>query len=72
MPTFYPSPPTLAAPLPEAHPPSPAQGLHPQRLKAEGVRPRQKVKTRVRRPHLRDGEMGLGYLEMETWAKGNK
>lgn len=38
----------------------------------EEVRPRQKVKAKVRKSHLHDGETGLGYLELETRAKGNK
>lgn len=70
--TFYPSLPTLAAPLPEAQAPSPTWDLHPQCLKPEGGKPGQKVRAKVRRLHLCDGETELGYMETETWAKGNK
>lgn len=72
MPTFYPSQPTLAAPLPETQAPSPTWDLHPQCPKPEGVKPRQKVRAKVRRPQLCERETALGYMEMETGAKGNK
>lgn len=72
MPTFYPSQPTPAAPLPETQAPSPTWDFHPQRPKPEGVRPRQKVRAKVRRPRLCDRETALGYMEMDTGAKGNK
>lgn len=70
--SFYPSPPTWTAPLPEAQAPTPIWDLHPPCLKPEGVKPRQKVRAKVRSPHLCDGETALSYKETEMEAKGNK
>ena len=54
----------------QAQIPQPCLGPPPS--VCEEARPRQKVKAKVRRSYLHDGETGLGYLEMETRAKGNK